>query len=99
MPQISDDTQDQVIGVIKEVADAVNKLDLIFQALSSQDKMLAGGVVFGMYNPWTETETSHFVGNQVMVPVVINKMVETFRRGPVPKEDSPKIKIDPSFQN
>lgn len=95
MPLVNEMNQQEVTSLISEITDRVKRLDLIIQGLTTQDRMLAGAVAFGMYNPWTETESFHFVGNIVMIPIVLNKMLDMFRKGLQVHPGSPKLYVDP----
>ena len=94
MSKVDEKTQDEVAKIIGEIAQKVKLISTLFDGASSQDKAMFGAVVFGMYNPWTDTEANQFVGTQALVPAVINKIVATFRKGPQTKQ-LPKMDFGP----
>ena len=79
MSQVNEDAQDQIKKLLAEIIEKANRLSLVFEGLSSQDKILAGSLVLGVYNPWTEVESIFFVGTRVMVPPVVDRILYNYR--------------------
>ena len=93
--KINSKNQEKAFELIMEITDRVNSLELIFQKLSTQDKMMAGGVVVGVYSPWSNIETIRFIGNRIMVPTVINRILDVFKKGPqLPPHPTPPSDLD-----
>lgn len=81
MPVIDEQKQDEIAILVDQIGTSIDKINAIYNGLSTKDRLMVGGIALGVYSPWTDVEDFMFVGSPVILPAVINRMVAQFNKG------------------
>ena len=98
-PKVNEKTQEDMNSLLGTIIDSINHYSMLFESLNIQEKTLAGGIVFGMFNPWSDTESYHCVGTKAMVPAIIGGLSSYLQGVTFKKTDTSKLNIDPKLLN
>jgi len=95
MPVLDEKKQSEIAILMDQIGTNIDKINAIFNTLSTKDRLMVGGIALGIYSPWTDVEDFMFVGSHIILPAVINRMVSKFNQGLMgPVKDTPKSPFD-----
>ena len=87
--EINSETLDKIDQKIGELWKIIEELTSMFKALSSQERVLAGGVLLQVRSPWGNKSVSALIGDTEIVAGLINQAVKEIQRPQAPQ--MPKI--------
>jgi len=70
---------------LNELWEKVQNLSGAYDKLTSQEKVLAGGIVVEIANPWNDHNVRAFVGSQEIVANLLNRAITALRQ-PQPQQ-------------
>jgi len=84
-PKVNSKELDKYEKYMRELWAFTKKLESMLKPLSSQEKVLAGGLVFQSVCPWGNLGMSVFIGEREMLAGLLNRTVQNFNQPPGPK--------------
>ena len=81
MQVIDENKQSEIALLMDQIGTSIDKINAIFDTMSTKDRLMVGGIALGIYSPWTDVEDFMFVGSHIILPAVINRMVGKFNQG------------------